>query len=133
MLFDGVRVSAPEFPDEPVDYTAPCGTHITQAMLVEICKTKTQMRTHALHKHKPLKQEIPSDRILFGGALYPVKEWDGYRFAPESLLEAMTDSDGLFTSTQGELVDESIAYYFPDDPFNRMTPQELSQQFELHL
>lgn len=40
VLFDGERVSSPDFPDQPIDYTAPCGMHITQAMLVQVCNNK---------------------------------------------------------------------------------------------
>jgi hypothetical protein len=40
--FDGIKVSTPEFPDEPVDYTSRCGTKITQEMLVNVCKNKIQ-------------------------------------------------------------------------------------------
>lgn len=40
VLFDGEKVAMPQFPDIPVEYTAPCGTKITQEMLVEICKNK---------------------------------------------------------------------------------------------
>lgn len=40
VLFDGDRVTSPEFPDQPINYTAPCGTRITQNMLVQICATK---------------------------------------------------------------------------------------------
>lgn len=42
MLFDGEIVSMPQFPDIPVEYTAPCGTKITQDMLVFICAKKIQ-------------------------------------------------------------------------------------------
>lgn len=41
VMFDGQRVTSTEFPDQPINYTAPCGTRITQEMLVQICKTKT--------------------------------------------------------------------------------------------
>lgn len=40
VLFDGERVTSPDFPDQPIDYTAPCGMHITQAMLVQVCNNK---------------------------------------------------------------------------------------------
>jgi hypothetical protein len=40
VLFDGEMVAMPQFPDIPVEYTAPCGTRITQAMLVMICAKK---------------------------------------------------------------------------------------------
>ena len=41
VLFDGIRVTSRDFPDQPIDYTAPCGTHISQQCLVQICKVKT--------------------------------------------------------------------------------------------
>jgi hypothetical protein len=40
VLFDGDRVTSPEFPDQPINYTASCGTKITQEMLVKVCATK---------------------------------------------------------------------------------------------
>ena len=47
VLFDGELVTSPEFPDQPIDYTAPCGMHITQEMLVQVCHNKTQRKeTH---------------------------------------------------------------------------------------
>ena len=42
VLFDGERVTSPEFPDQPINYTAACGTRITQAMLVLICAKKLE-------------------------------------------------------------------------------------------
>lgn len=41
VLFDGDRVTSPEFPDQPLEYIAPCGTKITQPMLVQVCCAKT--------------------------------------------------------------------------------------------
>jgi hypothetical protein len=40
-LFDGNRVTSPEFPSVEMEYLAPCGTRITQEMLVNVCKMKT--------------------------------------------------------------------------------------------
>jgi len=40
VLFDGEKVSSPEFPEQPINYTASCGMRITQEMLVQICKSK---------------------------------------------------------------------------------------------
>lgn len=40
VIFDGEKVAMPQFPDIPVEYTAPCGTKITQDMLVLICCKK---------------------------------------------------------------------------------------------
>jgi hypothetical protein len=42
VLFDGKRVTSPDFPNVEIEFVARCGTRITQQMLVEICKTKTQ-------------------------------------------------------------------------------------------
>ena len=42
VIFDGERVTTPEFPDISMDYTAPCGTRITQEMLVKVCENKMQ-------------------------------------------------------------------------------------------
>ena len=42
VIFDGERVTTPEFPDISMDYTAPCGTRITQEMLIMICAKKLQ-------------------------------------------------------------------------------------------
>jgi len=44
VLFDGERVTSPDFPDQPIDYTAPCGMHITQEMLVQVCNNKITRR-----------------------------------------------------------------------------------------
>ncbi len=44
VLFDGERVTSPEFPDQPINYTASCGMKITQAMLVQICKNKVLVK-----------------------------------------------------------------------------------------
>lgn len=40
VLFDGSRVTSPDFPDLTMEFTARCGTRVTQQMLVDICKTK---------------------------------------------------------------------------------------------
>lgn len=40
VLFDGERVTSSDFPDQPISYTASCGTKITQDVLVKICQTK---------------------------------------------------------------------------------------------
>jgi hypothetical protein len=45
VLFDGEMVSTPEFPDIPIDYISPCGTRITQALMVMICKQKMEFIT----------------------------------------------------------------------------------------
>jgi hypothetical protein len=42
VFFDGKKVTTIHFPDIPVEYTAPCGTKITQEMLVDICRKKLQ-------------------------------------------------------------------------------------------
>ena len=42
VVFDGERVTTPEFPNISMDYTAPCGTRITQEMLVKVCENKMQ-------------------------------------------------------------------------------------------
>ena len=41
-LFDGKRVTSPDFPSVEMEYLAPCRTRISQEMLVTICKNKTQ-------------------------------------------------------------------------------------------
>ncbi len=41
-LFDGKRVTSPDFPSVEMEYLAPCGMRITQEMLVAVCKNKTQ-------------------------------------------------------------------------------------------
>lgn len=40
VCFDGNMVTTKEFPDIPMNYTAPCGTQITQMMLKLICQKK---------------------------------------------------------------------------------------------
>lgn len=40
VLFDGKRVTSPDFPDIEMEFLAPCGHRISQQMLVDICKTK---------------------------------------------------------------------------------------------
>lgn len=42
VLFDGKQVTNRYFPDMQIEYTAPCGTRITQEMLVQVCKRKLQ-------------------------------------------------------------------------------------------
>jgi hypothetical protein len=39
-LFDGKRVTSPDFPDIEMEFLAPCGHRISQQMLVDICKNK---------------------------------------------------------------------------------------------
>jgi len=46
VLFDGHRVTSPEFPDQNVEFTARCGMRVTQQMLVDICKTKPKETTN---------------------------------------------------------------------------------------
>lgn len=40
VLFDGEKVTSEFFPEEPIEYVALCGTHVSQEVLVEICKNK---------------------------------------------------------------------------------------------
>ena len=40
VLFDGKRVTTPDFPDYAISYTAKCGIYISQDMLVGVCKDK---------------------------------------------------------------------------------------------
>jgi hypothetical protein len=40
VLFDGERVTSPDFPDIEMEFLAPCGHRISQQMLVDICKNK---------------------------------------------------------------------------------------------
>jgi hypothetical protein len=42
VIFDGEMVCSPQFPKVPMEYTARCGTRITQDMLVLICAKKIQ-------------------------------------------------------------------------------------------
>jgi len=42
VLFDGERVTSPDFPDIEMEFVAGCGHRISQEMLVQICTTKTQ-------------------------------------------------------------------------------------------
>lgn len=42
VLFDGKRVTSPEFPDQEMEFTARCGHKITQENLVEICRRKLE-------------------------------------------------------------------------------------------
>lgn len=42
VLFDGSRVTSPDFPDIEMEFFAGCGHKITQEMLVQVCKMKTQ-------------------------------------------------------------------------------------------
>lgn len=46
VLFDGKRVTNPDFPDMEVEFVACCGHKITQEMLVDICHDKLE----ALHQ-----------------------------------------------------------------------------------
>ena len=40
VLFDGTRVTSPDFPDSNIDFVAFCGHRISQEMLVNICRDK---------------------------------------------------------------------------------------------
>jgi len=40
VLFDGSRVTSPDFPDSTIDFVAFCGHRISQEMLVNICRDK---------------------------------------------------------------------------------------------
>jgi hypothetical protein len=40
VLFDGTRVTSPDFPDIEMEFFAQCGHKIGQQMLVDICKQK---------------------------------------------------------------------------------------------
>lgn len=70
-----------------------------------------------------------ADAVLFDGTLYPVKEFDGYRFAPASLAEVLLDIDGGFVSPAAERLDATIAYYFDNPEFDASTPEQLFQKF----
>jgi hypothetical protein len=40
VLFDGTRVTSPDFPDIEMEFFAQCGQRISQQMLVDVCKQK---------------------------------------------------------------------------------------------
>lgn len=40
VLFDGTRVTSPDFPDIEMEFFAQCGHRISQQMLVAICTDK---------------------------------------------------------------------------------------------
>lgn len=42
VLFDGSRVTSPDFPDSLIDFVAFCGHRISQEMLVNICRDKLE-------------------------------------------------------------------------------------------
>lgn len=42
VLFDGSRVTSPDFPTMEVEFVAGCGHKITQEMLVNICRDKLE-------------------------------------------------------------------------------------------
>jgi hypothetical protein len=46
VLFDGSRVTSPDFPDMEVEFVAGCGRKITQEMLVDICHDKLEAIRH---------------------------------------------------------------------------------------
>jgi hypothetical protein len=46
VLFDGTRVTSPDFPNIEVEFVAGCGHRISQEMLVGICHDKLE----ALHQ-----------------------------------------------------------------------------------
>lgn len=48
VFFDGERVTSVEFLDQPINYTASCGTRITQEMLVQVCKAKIAKHSAAI-------------------------------------------------------------------------------------
>jgi hypothetical protein len=51
VIFDGKKVAMTQFPDIPVEYTAPCGTKITQEMLVKVCESKILQSSNAIAHH----------------------------------------------------------------------------------
>jgi hypothetical protein len=46
VLFDGSRVTSPDFPDIEVEFFAQCGHRISQQMLVDICHDKLEAIHH---------------------------------------------------------------------------------------
>lgn len=42
VLFDGKKVTSPEFPNMELEYTACCGARVTQKLLVDICHNKVE-------------------------------------------------------------------------------------------
>jgi hypothetical protein len=74
VLFDGTRVTCPDFPTEPMHYQAPCGTTISQEMLVAVCKTKNQTNKTTMYYAIPIvpgeftfplhPEPLPLDRAL---------------------------------------------------------------------
>jgi len=46
VLFDGSRVTSPDFPDIEVEFFAQCGQRISQQMLVDICHDKLEAIRH---------------------------------------------------------------------------------------
>jgi hypothetical protein len=40
VLFDGTRVTSPDFPDIEMEFFAQCGQRISQQMMVDVCKQK---------------------------------------------------------------------------------------------
>ena len=70
----------------------------------------------------------------FNGIKYPYKDsGKGYRFSVESLSEVlMTPDQDDFVSDEAEKIDSTIAYFFEDEEFAKMTAEELYREFDLH-
>lgn len=76
----------------------------------------------------------PDGYITFNGKKYPYKESEnGYRFSIESFSEVlMTPDQDDFVSDDAEVIDSTIAYFFEDEEFAKMTAEELYREFDLH-
>ena len=67
--------------------------------------------------------------VDYDGKRFPLKEHNGYRFAPDSLAIWITNESGDIYSS-AEQLDREIAYYFPDNDFNSMTAEQLFDEYE---
>jgi hypothetical protein len=63
VLFDGERVTCPDFPSELLDYTAECGTRVSQETLVEICRHKIQNQKNQTLMYYAIPL-VPGDPML---------------------------------------------------------------------
>lgn len=80
----------------------------------------------------PVRQGIndwiyPFDTISYNGLLYPIKEFNGYKFSVDELEIAMFP----LVTEEEEGIDSSVCYYYTIEEFLSKTSEEMYNEFNL--
>ena len=70
--------------------------------------------------------------VKYDGKEYPIKKYNGYLFATETLFNELINEGDEFKNQDAENIDNSIAFYFEKDEFHSNNPKQLFKIWNRH-